>query len=48
MFTDEFHINLASMGASYILREQGLEKRTAIENIQERPQREGNALHVAS
>jgi hypothetical protein len=47
MFTDEFHVNLASMGALYILREQGPGKRTTVENIQERLQKEGNALHVA-
>ncbi len=47
MFTDEFHVDPASMGASFILREQGAEKRTATENIQERPQKEGNKLHVA-
>ena len=47
IFTDEFHIDPASTGASFILREAGPEKRTATENIQERPQREGNALHVA-
>jgi hypothetical protein len=35
MFTDEFHVNLASMGALYILREQGPGKRTTVENIQD-------------
>jgi hypothetical protein len=33
MFMDEFHVDLISMGASFILQEQGVEKRTAIENI---------------
>ena len=42
-FTDEFHIDPTSMG-SYILRERG--RRTDEENIQQRPQRKGNQLHV--
>jgi hypothetical protein len=47
IFTDEFHVDPAFTGASYILREQRAEKRTAIKNIQERPQKEGNKLYIA-
>lgn len=45
MFTDEFHVDPAAMGAAYILREEGT--RTDSENIQERPAMEGNKIHVA-
>lgn len=45
IFTDEFHIDPTSMGASYILRERG--QRTDEENIQQRPPKQGNQLHVA-
>jgi hypothetical protein len=46
MFTDEFHVGLAAMGAAYILWEEGT--RTDSENIQERLAIEGNKIHVAS
>ena len=45
IFTDEFHVDPAAMGSSYILREEGT--RTDSENIQEKPQMEGNKVHVA-
>ena len=45
MFTDEFHVDPAAIGAAYILQEAGT--RTDSENIQERPQIEGNKVHVA-
>ena len=44
-FTDEFHVDPSSIGAGYVLREEGTAEDS--ENIQERPAKEGNKLHVA-
>ena len=44
-YTDEFHVNPSSMGAGYILREEGTRENP--KNIQERPKREGNRLYAA-
>ena len=44
-FTDKFHINPSSISAGFVLREEGIAENS--ENIQERPKKEGNKLHVA-
>ena len=44
-FTDEFHIDPASIKTGSILREEGT--RNDPDNIQEKPKLEGNKLHVA-
>ena len=44
-FTDEFHVDPASIKTGFILREEGT--RNDPDNIQEKPKKEGNKLHVA-
>ena len=44
-FTDEAHVDPSSMGAGYILREEGTRENP--ENIQERNHKQGNKLHIA-
>ncbi len=44
-FTDEFHVDPALMKTGFILREEGT--RNDPDNIQEKPKKEGNKLHVA-
>ncbi|KAG4427311.1 hypothetical protein IFR05_017205, partial [Cadophora sp. M221] len=44
-FTDEAHVDPSSTGAGYILREEGTREHP--EDIQERPKKEGNKLHMA-
>ncbi|KAH7370026.1 hypothetical protein BKA65DRAFT_531777 [Rhexocercosporidium sp. MPI-PUGE-AT-0058] len=42
---DEAHVDPSSMGTGYVLREEGT--RENLENIQEKPKRIGNKLHMA-